>query len=187
MELASITIRKARASDADEIARVEVEAWGDAYPTLIPHEHLARRLDAGLRSAYWRRRLAAPETGVSWVASAERSGRIAGYATCGPCRLGLPPFEGELFEIYLATDCQGLGLGRRLIAAVAGHFLGQGVGSMCVEVLQGNANRFFYEALGARLAGRGMHPYAGIDLPTFIYGWDDLSRLGARGRTAAKE
>ena len=120
------------------------------------------------------------------MAAWERPGRIAGYATCGPCRLGRLPFAGQLFEIYLATDYQGLGLGRRLTVAAARHFLGQGVGSMCVEVLQGNSNRFFYEALGARLAARGTHAYAGIDLPTFIYGWSDLSRLATWRRTAEK-
>src|SRR3990172_8318677 len=50
MILETATIRPARTSDARGIARVEVETWRDAYPTLVPRAYLVGRLDERLGS-----------------------------------------------------------------------------------------------------------------------------------------
>ena len=69
------------------------------------------------------------------------------------------------------------GIGRCLCAEVARRMAGWGVGSFYVEVLEGNPNRFFYEALGARLVARTHHDFAGQRLPSVVYLWTDLKTL----------
>ena len=164
-------------SDAAGVARVEVEAWRDTYPTLLPDDYLVRRLDVGRSAAIWRRRLRERSRNILVATPPDTPHQISGYATWGRCRLGLASAGGELYELYLMPGHQERGLGRRLCAAVAGRLLETGLSSMSVEVLEGNPARFFYEALGARLAARTRHPFAGEDLPALIYIWDDLSRL----------
>jgi hypothetical protein len=53
----------------------------------------------------------------------------------------------------------------------------KGAQSLTVEVLEGNPSRFFYEALGGKVARRKNRPFAGLRLPSLIYGWDNLGVL----------
>ena len=170
----SLVVRNARPTDAPGIARVECEAWRDAYPTLVPERYLLDVLDETRRAAYWRRRLS-HGTEKRIVLEAPASRQIIGYAVFGRCRLRKLPFAGELYELYLLPGQRGRGLGRWLCAEAAGLLAKDGIASLCVEVLEGNPSRFFYEVLGGRLAARHSHPFAGRPLPTLIYGWDDIS------------
>lgn len=174
-----MAIRIARVSDAQGLARVEAESWRDAYPTLLPGSYLVDGLDPGKRLGLWRRRLGRGEGSETVVAAVEGGAvdgeeRIVGYATFGRSRVGALPFGGQLYELYLLPESQGRGLGRRLWTAVAEKFLRAGTASMCVEVLEGNPSRYFYEALGGRVVARAAHPFAGQVLPAFVYAWDDL-------------
>ena len=173
-------VREARMSDADGVARVEVEAWRDTYPTLLPNDYLVQHLDVGRGAATWRRRLRGRSRNTLVAAPVDTPKKISGYATWGRCRLNVPTAGGgELYELYLMPGHQERGLGRRLCAAVARRLVDCGLSSMRVEVLEGNPARFFYEALGARLAARTRHPFAGEVLPAFIYIWNDLPRLAS--------
>ncbi len=178
----SVLLRIARPSDAPGIARVEVEAWRDTYPTLIPSRYLVHGLDLGRRTRLWRRRLS-QRRGETVIGAFDSSTDAAGYAAFGPSRSRALPFEGELYELYLLPEAQGRGLGRCLCAAAAEGLLKAGMSSMCVEVLEGNVSRFFYEALGGRLAARKRHPFAGKRLPTLVYAWNDLTALVGQGAT----
>ena len=177
----SLVVRTTRVSDARALARVESEAWRDAYAALLPEDYLVRTLDVDRRTAVWRQRLTHRNEGRLVIAGGGAAGRIVGYAAFGRCRVGSLPFGGELYELYLLPEHQGQGLGRRLCAAVAGHLLESGHSSMCVEVLERNPSRYFYETLGGRLVGRKNHRFGGRSLPALIYGWDDLTALVGEG------
>ena len=169
-------IRVARPSDAPGIARVEIETWRDAYPTLLPGAYLVQNLSARSR---WKQRL---QGGVRNVLVAEAAPRrIVAYATWGPAGWNRArpggPAAGQLYELYVHADHREKGVGRRLCAEVARRMAGRGMGSFYVEVLEGNPNRFFYEALGARLVARTHHDFAGQRLPSVVYLWTDLNTL----------
>jgi GNAT superfamily N-acetyltransferase len=163
--------------DAKALARVEVEAWRDTYPTLLPKSFLSKTLRMGRTRASWRRRLT--ETGETTLAIVPRRApeRVLGYATYGTTRYPGLPYRGEVYAIYLLPEFVGQGLGKRLLAAVARRLLNAGISSLCVEVLERNPNRFFYAAMGARLVANKTHWFGGANLPTHVYGWDDISVL----------
>lgn len=176
-----VTVESARVGDAEDVARVEVDCWRDTYPTLLPTEFLIRSLDHRQRAASRRHRLRrAADTTLVAVTGHPRN--VVGFATFGACRLPTLPFGGEVFELYVLPDFRGAGVGRQLCAAVADRLLRTGTESLCVEVLEGNGSRFFYEALGARLVARRDHQFAGTVLPTLVYGWPDLNVLVRRAR-----
>ena len=173
----SIVVREARPADAAGIAHVECEAWRDAYPTLLPERYLIDVLDEPRRTAFWQQRLSHRVENRIVLAPAVAPERVLGYAVFGRCRVQRLSFSGELYELYLLPEQRGQGLGRQLCAEVAGRLLKSGLTSLCVEVLEGNPSRFFYEALGGRLVARNSHPFSGRPLPTLIYGWEDLGLL----------
>jgi GNAT superfamily N-acetyltransferase len=174
-----LDIREARLVDAKALARVEVESWRDTYPTLLPKSYLAKTLRVGRNRAGWRRRLSESGTGESTIVIVPRRApeRVLGDATYGPTRNKALPFVGEVYAIYLLPDYVGQGLGRRLLAAVARRCINGGISSICVEVLERNPNRFFYEAMGAKRAAHKTHWFGGANLPTLVYGWADVSLL----------
>ncbi len=169
-------IRVARPGDASGIARVETETWRDAYPTLLPGAYLVQNLGARSR---WQQRL---QGGVRNVLVAEAAlRRIVAYATWGPAgwRRARPagPAAGQLYELYVHADHREKGIGRHLCAEVARRMAGRSMRFLYVEVLEGNPNRFFYEALGARLIARTHHDFAGQRLPSVVYLWTNLKTL----------
>ena len=173
-------LRMARPADASEIARVEVEAWRDTYPLLLPEAYLVVGLDLVERVRAWRRRLGRRSQETILVAVDGDDG-VVGYAAFGPDRRR--GRGGELYELYVLTDHQERGLGRALCEAVADHLRQHGRRSLKVEVLDGNSSRFFYETLGGRLAARRQQRFAGRDLPTLVYVWDD-ARIAAAAKTS---
>ncbi|MEQ8194879.1 MAG: N-acetyltransferase [Rhodospirillales bacterium] len=177
-----IHIRPAKAVDAPGLARVEVDAWRDTYPDVLPASYLTKTLEVPLCEARWQRRIRRERAWPPLVALTGQSlssmpQRIAAYATFGPTRLPNLPFAVELFELYVHPEAQGQGIGKRLCAAGAERVYRKGYDSICVEVLEQNANRFFYESLGAHLVARREHPFAGKTLPACIYGWTDIRTL----------
>lgn len=171
------SVRDARLTDAERIAHVEVEAWRDTYPTLLPQDYLVKRLDVRHATESWRRRLARRPRNTLVAEAPEAPGGIAGYAAWGRSRIASLPAGGEIYELYLLPTERDRGWGRRLCSAVAERLVRSGTTALYVEVLEGNPARFFYEAMGARLAAHSRHPFAGNALPALVYAWDDLPWL----------
>ena len=104
-----VSIRRAKAEDATALSRVFDSAWREAYQGIIPgvalEKMLSRRGPRWWRSTVGRGRpLAVIDIGQG----------IAGYVSYGRCRdRSLPAGIGEIDELYLAPEYQGVGLGRR--------------------------------------------------------------------------
>ena len=74
-----------------------------------------------------------------------------GYASYGRCRDRSLPANGEIDELYLMPEYQGLGLGRRLFRAVHNDLADHGLGRLGVWTLEDNARAgAFYESMGGQ-------------------------------------
>ena len=95
-------------------------------------------------------------------------------------------FDAELTAIYLRRDRQRAGIGRRLVAAVAGAQRGHGATGLLTWVIAANRGaRAFYERLGAELVVEQPFQWDGLDLVEAGYGWRDLEALARRLRRAS--
>jgi ribosomal protein S18 acetylase RimI-like enzyme len=173
----AITVRTPREGDAYKIARVEIDVWRDTYPTLLPAEYLVDRMDIARVAALWARRLQDASFSRHCRVAVDDQEGLIGFATFGPPRDEDLDFDGEIYEIYVLTDHQNQGLGRRLCHAAADSLQIHGAKSLTVEVLEGNPARFFYEALGARVSRRKNRPFAGLRLPSLVYSWENIGVL----------
>ncbi len=144
---ALITIRPARLSDCEDIAEVHDAAWRDAYRGIIPGKELERMISR--RGPQW------------WRQAIQRSSRllvldfddsIGGYASYGRNRVPKLPYTGEIFELYLAPEFQGIGFGRRLFRAVRRDLAEHGLHSTLVWALADNERALgFYRHLGGNV------------------------------------
>ena len=148
-----VRIRKAAIGDAKMIAHIYVETWRSAYAGMIPEDVLLR-LNIERQTASWARQIGGGSPDQIFVAETEQR-IVVGFVGVGPVRVGPPPFEGEIYTLYVLDDHQGTGVGRLLLKAGFESLIGSGTNSALIWVLGGNPTRFFYEAMGGeRVAER---------------------------------
>ena len=154
MSTTLIEVRPAKAADAASVASTHDEAWRSAYQGIIPGAELEKLIN---------------RRGPQWWDSAIRKGsrvsvlvfgdRIAGYANYGRNRARSLHFEGEIYELYLRPEFQGLGFGRRLFAAV-------------IWALSDNEPATeFYRALGGRMVARSSERFGPKSLDKVAFAW----------------
>ncbi|HVW55636.1 MAG TPA: GNAT family N-acetyltransferase [Rhizobiaceae bacterium] len=168
MNTLTIDIRRAEATDAEAIAAVHLEAWRGAYCGIIPHRALNGMIN---------------RRGPGWWANAVRraamilvidvGGTVAGYATLGRNRSRDLKQQGEIYELYIKPEYQGLGLGSRLFKAArqrlnAHHFKG-----LVVWALEENENALaFYQGAGGRDVAEGVEVFDHKALKKVAFVWD---------------
>ncbi|ALG71223.1 GNAT family acetyltransferase [Azospirillum thiophilum] len=178
----TVAIREAYLTDAAGMARVHVQSWRSTYPGLIPAPFLV-----GLSEPAAAQRWAAiaearaPGQGafvaVDCAGLVSAPGTIVGIASYGARRVAVRDHGGEFHALYVLDDAKGMGIGRRLMAAMADRFLAADIRSAVVWCLRDNPSRWFYERLGGiRVAERPIR-FAGTDLVEIAYGWRDLTPL----------
>ena len=155
MSTTLIEVRPAKAADAAAVASTHDEAWRSAYQGIIPGAELEKLIN---------------RRGPQWWDSAIRKGsrvsvlvfgdKVAGYANYGRNRARSLHFEGEIYELYLRPEFQGLGFGRRLFTSARRDLLQSGLKSMVIWALSDNEPATeFYRALGGRMVARSSEKF----------------------------
>lgn len=168
MSTKTFSIRRAKPADVEMLSAVFDAAWREAYQGVIPgvalERFLAKRGPTGWRAMIGRGRgLAVMEFGEHVVA----------YAAYGRARDRALTAQGEVDELYVAPEYQGLGLGSRLFRAVRNDLADHGLGRVGVWALTDNHRaRTFYEALGGRVGPEAIERVSGACLPKvgFLFG-----------------
>jgi GNAT superfamily N-acetyltransferase len=168
----AISVRTAGPGDAEAIARVHVAAWEGAYRGLIPDSIIDART-VELRTEQWMPRLRESDR-IAYVAC-DDGGRIQGFATAVPID-DSDGFESYLQTLYVTPEAWHRGIGRRLLAVIAGKLGELGAKNMALRTLRYGAARAFYERLGARLVPEGLS-YDADHFDSVVYGFDDLAAL----------
>jgi len=149
------------------VASTHDEAWRTAYQGIIPGNELDRLIS---------------RRGPEWWDSAIRKGsrislmqfgdNIAGYANYGRNRARSLTYEGEIYELYLRPEYQGLGFGRRLFTAARKDLLQSGLRTLVIWALSDNETAVeFYRALGGRAVARSSEKFGSKTLDKVAYAW----------------
>lgn len=167
MKTLSIEVRPAEPEDAAFIAEAHRASWEYAYAGLIPHRPLMKMIERR-GETWWRKAVKGPAT----VLVADVGGTIAGYTTVGLNRARALPQEGEVYEIYMRPEYQGIGLGyllfgeaRRLLKSLKCS----GLVVWCLEDSD-NAVRFF-RSNGGIDAVEGVEEFDSVRLKKLGFIW----------------
>lgn len=161
-----VRVRKGTHRDAACLADLFRESWEYAYRGIIPTLHLEsiiRRRD----KRWWQ----SAARGSDGLLVLEVCGKLAGYVTFGRAR-GRAKAQGEIYELYLAPDYQGLGFGEHLFEAARYALDERQLNGLIVWALSENASAAsFYWRRGGRPAGRSLDSIGGVKVQKTSYLW----------------
>jgi ribosomal protein S18 acetylase RimI-like enzyme len=167
MKTGALAIRRASPDDAGAIADVHDVAWRTAYRGILPGTELERMI-ARRGPAWWDRAIRRRVP----ILILDHGGGAAGYVTFGQSRARTLPFRGEIYELYLKPEYQGLGFGRHLFSAAKEELASQGRRSLVVWALADNEPACeFYARMGGRPVGRSVDRIGEALLPKVAFGW----------------
>lgn len=163
-------IRKARPSDAYDLAVVHVASWRTTYQDIIDEAYLAA-LNVEDKLKQWEMIL---RDGDVFVVENEE-GKIVGFGGVGPERTGaFTGYDAEVYAIYLLYPYQGRGIGRKLLKRLATFLLEAGYESLLIWVLAENPSVHFYQAMGGKKIGEERIQIGEQFFIEHAYGWKDL-------------
>lgn len=160
-------IRRARPEDAAKIAEVHEASWRQAYSGMLPYRALDRMVRR--RGAQWWEQAIRRST---IILVAEVGDQIAGYATLGINRVKTLEPDGEIYEIYLRPEFQGIGLGSGLFLDARRELQRRRLSGTTVWVLQDNEQAIrFYENAGGKKIAEGYEVFDSERILKIAYGW----------------
>jgi ribosomal protein S18 acetylase RimI-like enzyme len=161
----AFVFRDATPDDIAALAELHAKTWAATYPG-VQHPPTA-----ALRASQWREAFLKSDGNWFAIVIERPDGQLIGFAKGIRHGNGV----GDLNKIYLLTEYQRLGLGRRLVGHVVRRFLAMGQSSMRLSADAANPSCHFYYALGARNPREADgHVHYGAFL------WDDLQALSER-------
>lgn len=168
MEPVAVDIRNAAPSDAMTLAELHGQAWHGAYRGILPALTLERMI-ARRGAGWWRQAITAAPGSILVLAFADR---LAGYASIGPSRVRIAGHQGEIYELYLKPEFQGVGLGARLFRSARQRLDACGRSGHVVWALADNGQACaFYEALQGYRAALVKERLGGRVLDKIAYCW----------------
>lgn len=149
--MADVSVRPARAEDAERVARVQLSTWKTAYGALLPAE--AIDVPEVQAAAVWLGAVERPPTDRHRLLLAMEREELVGFAASGPAEdEGLRASSVELLTLLVEPRWGRRGHGSRLLAASVEHWRATGgTHAVCWAFERDPATRGF-------LAGAGWEP-----------------------------
>ncbi|WP_176222215.1 GNAT family N-acetyltransferase [Tuberibacillus sp. Marseille-P3662] len=169
-------IREALKTDISSIAKVHVDSWRSTYGSIVDQDVL-QQLSYDEKEKQWQQILDQDSKLNRTFVAFDDTGDMAGFLSVGSNRLEPYAYEGELYAVYLLSDYQGQGYGRRLLKKGAEHLYEHGIDNMTVAVLSENPAVGFYQRMGAQPLGYQTIRIGRLDVQETILGWSSLYAL----------
>jgi ribosomal protein S18 acetylase RimI-like enzyme len=169
--MASLTVdlRSAEPRDAAKIAAVHDASWRLAYTGLIPALHLTRMMQRR-GPCWWSEAIRRTRGGLMVIGVGEE---VVGYATMGAARrTGGLAFDGEIYELYVQPEYQGLGFGTRLFRAARERLVANDRPRTLVWALADNERAVdFYRRRGGKSVATDQERFGAASLPKIGFGF----------------
>ena len=142
--LNAFVIREATSEDIHDLALLHVKTWSETYGGNGPR--------LGVRQFQWKEMFKVPQRDWFVLVIENPAGELVGFAKGQPYKHDgdLSEFRGELNKFYVLRDYQRLGLGRKLLSAVAQRLISMDIHNMVLFGIPQNPSCRFHEAMGGK-------------------------------------
>jgi ribosomal protein S18 acetylase RimI-like enzyme len=159
-------VRRGKSADAKALVEVFRDSWRHTYQGIIPHGQLDQMILR--RTADWWRMAARSNDNLLVL---DIGTKVVGYATSGPSRSRGQP-QGEIYELYLIPDYQGLGFGEHLFEACRSGLDHRRLNGLLVWALADNdAAIAFYWRRGGRPVAKRSDRVGNAKLDKIAFTW----------------
>lgn len=166
-------IRKARQTDAYDLAVVHVASWRTTYQDIIDESYLSS-MSVEEKLEQWD--LILRDGDVFVVENEKRN--IVGFGGVGPERTGtFTGYDAEVYAIYLLYPYQRKGIGRELLKRMVTFLHEEGYTSLLIWVLAENPSTEFYKTMGGNKVEEERIQIGEQYFIEHAYGWKDLQSL----------
>ncbi len=174
--MSEVHLRGATPADAEAIAALHVRVWRETYRGLATQAAWDALTEA-VRLERWRETLADQDPRQRTLVAEGPTGLLGFGTACAPTE-AIFAGRGEIRWLHIAGEARRTGLGRRLMAALAGQLAEWGYRGCALAVVVGNDPAVaFYEALGGRRAGGFTDPGPLWRSDNIVFVWDELADL----------
>lgn len=167
-----IQIRRCTSADAPALALIGQSTFLETYADVLAGAAIIAHCSKAHSLALYTEWLADPACQM-WLAEVP-GGAPVGFMVVAPPDLPLPGIserDAEIKRIYLLSKFQGGGVGKRLVAAAAGHAAERGATRLLLGVYANNLAAIgFYERSGFAKVGTRTFNVGGNDYDDFIMG-----------------
>lgn len=161
-----VRVRKGTQRDAESLSELFRDCWEYAYRGIIPHLHLESIIRR--RDKRWWQNAARGSDGLLVL---EVCGKLVGYVTFGRAR-GRTKMQGEIYELYLSPEYQGLGFGEHLFEAARHALDERKLNGLIIWALTDNTvAASFYWRRGGRPSSRSTDSIGGVKVLKTSYLW----------------
>ncbi|GEM_PF-199466 len=188
----NIQIRDAAYVDAEDIGRINVEAWQATYRGIMPDPVLKLVTQDRFELRWEDLLIEDPEPGSFTLIAEDQEEGPVGFVRGGLGESKNQPkhaddLEWEIFAINVAPRFQRFSIGRELMLEAFARILLYGGNSCYSWVLKDNSRaRFFFKNLDAMLVDQGLEKLGRAKLPKQAYGWYDLTELSITDEIAER-
>jgi ribosomal protein S18 acetylase RimI-like enzyme len=149
----------------EDIAKVHVQCWQQAYASLMDADFL-RNLSVEGRAKNWMKTIADQEV-FSRVAFDDSA--VVGFVSSGPSRS--PEIaDGEIYAIYVLASHYGKGIGSALFRLAKSDWFARSGQKLLANVLTGNSRaNAFYRSMGGVIAEEKPFEMAGMKLREHVF------------------
>lgn len=165
-------IRRARIGDEQNIAKLIIHTWKDAYRGIVPDDFLAA-LTTDKHEQLFKEQIKKAEATIFVLEN--DSGNIIGMVSGGKDRSNA--FDCEIVALYILPEYQKKGYGRQLFKNIIKDHRANNHHSMIIWTFKENKDQKFYEKLGSSIQKTGMHRIGDKEIPIIGYIWDDMNKI----------
>ncbi|WP_171005620.1 GNAT family N-acetyltransferase [Bacillus sp. E(2018)] len=168
-----MNIRRAKITDAAEIAKVHVKSWQQSYKGLVDDDYLSQ-MSVTEREERWKEWLVQKSHIV--LVLEDENNHLCGFISGGSIR-SQHQYESEIYAFYLEKAVQQKGHGTRMLKAFSIELTSIGKKSMIVWVLKENPSKQAYISTGGKKIDEEQITIGKQHLFEECFAWDDITYI----------
>ncbi len=171
-----ISVRWANINDIEEMCRVNTQSWLTTYKDILPKYVLDQRiLSEETRIINTKKDLIEHPDNIKLVGLVDD--KIVGMCLAGESETESHKEAGEIYNLYLLEEYQGLHLGSKMFERAIIELIKQGYSDLVLKCISNNPACKFYESKGGKLVEVIDCNIYGFPVKENVYFYENIKKL----------